>query len=452
MPANESTEPSLRADNAELRARLEEAEEALRAIRAGEVDALVRKGDAGPQLFTLQGLDAEQSRLRGEMLAQVSDAVIAVDLEQRLTFLNAAAERQYGVRAGEVLGRTLTEIFTSHWPSPVAEAGMRTALSERGEWRGELIHRTRDGRELPVETSIAILLSPETGERTGLIVAIRDITKRKEAEAALRRNTALFSKIIEQAPGGVYVVDAQFRVAQMNAESLSYFASVQPLIGRDFDEVLEILWGPEIGPQIASTFRHTLATGERYVSPRFSEQRHDIGVEQAFEWETQRITLPDGQHGVVCYFQNVTARERAEAALRESAERLRLAIAGSDLGTWHWDLRTGALDWSERCLKIFGIPPRTAMSYEKFLGALHPEDRARTDDAVQRALQDGSECRIEFRSVWPDGSVHWAVSLGRAYYDAASVPTRMEGIALDITERKLARRRGMKASGTTGRS
>ena len=210
----------------------------------------------------------------------------------------------------------------------------------------------------------------------------------------------------------------------------------QPLIGRDFDEALGIVWGPEIGPQIASIFRHTLATGERYVSPRFSERRQDIGVEQAFEWETQRITLPDGQHGVVCYFKDVTERERAEAAWRESDERLRLAIAGSDLGTWHWDICTGELDWSKRCMEIFGIPAGTAMSYEKFLRAVHPEDRARVDDAVQHALQDGSEYRIEFRNVWPDGSVHWAVSLGRVYCDATGKPIRMEGIALDITERK----------------
>lgn len=249
----------------------------------------------------------------------------------------------------------------------------------------------------------------------GALVAEGDADPRHHAEVALRRNEALFATIIEQAPGGVYVVDAQFRVSAMNAETRPYFAAVQPLIGRDFDEALEIVWGPEIGPQIATIFRHTLATGERYVSPRFSEQRHDIGAQQAFQWETQRITLSDGQPGVVCYFQEITARERAEAALRDSEERLRLAIVGSDLGTWHWDLRTGALEWSERCLTIFGLPPGTAMTYETFLGALHPEDRARADDAVRGALQNGAEYRVECRTIWPDGSEHWAVSLGRTY-------------------------------------
>ena len=151
-----------------------------------------------------------------------------------------------------------------------------------------------------------------------------------DAEAVLLRNAALFSTLIEQAPGGVYVVDGQFRMAHLNGHTRPFFASVEPLIGRDFDEVLEIVWGPEIGAQIGRLFRHTLATGERYVSPRFSGQRHDIGVEQAFEWETQRITLPDGQHGVVCYFQDVTARERAEETVRASDARNAFLVTLAD--------------------------------------------------------------------------------------------------------------------------
>src|SRR6185436_6733812 len=94
----------LLAANAELRVRLEEAEETLRAIRSGEVDALVVDGPAGPQVYTLQGVDAESNQFRGEILAQISDAVVAVDNDYRVTYLNAAAERQYAVNGSEALG------------------------------------------------------------------------------------------------------------------------------------------------------------------------------------------------------------------------------------------------------------------------------------------------------------------------------------------------------------
>src|SRR6185436_14903931 len=102
---------ALASENAELRARLVEAEEMLAAIRRGEVDALVVEGPAGPRVFTLEGVDAESNRFRGEILAQVSDAVIATDPEQRIIYLNPAAERQYGVSAFDVRGRRLRELY-----------------------------------------------------------------------------------------------------------------------------------------------------------------------------------------------------------------------------------------------------------------------------------------------------------------------------------------------------
>ena len=171
----------------------------------------------------------------------------------------------------------------------------------------------------------------------------------------------------------------------------------------------------------------------------FSLEHRVLRPDGAIGWTLSRaVPMLDAQGTVLEWFgaaSDITERRQAQ-------ERLRLAVAGSDLGTWHWDVRTGALDWSERCLEIFGLPARTAMSYEKFIGALHPDDRARADEAVQGALQGGSDYRIELRSVWPDGSVHWALSIGRAYRDAYrdadSEPTRMEGIALDITDRKRA--------------
>src|SRR5438309_464638 len=78
------------------------------------------------------------------------------------------------------------------------------------------------------------------------------------------------------------------------------------------------------------------------------------------------------------------------------------------------------------------------MSYDTFLAALHPEDRAEVDETVHRVLADRSEYDIEYRTVWSDGSTHWIAAKGRGYYDAAGQPLRMEGVALDITERKRA--------------
>ena len=116
------------AEIAHLSARLQEAEDTLGAIRNGEVDALLVTGATGPQIYALQGQDAETNRFRGEMLAQVSDAVIAVDHEERIIYLNTAAERLYGFAASEALGRRISSIRQAHWLRPEDEAAATFAL------------------------------------------------------------------------------------------------------------------------------------------------------------------------------------------------------------------------------------------------------------------------------------------------------------------------------------
>ena len=133
------------------------------------------------------------------------------------------------------------------------------------------------------------------------------------------------------------------------------------------------------------------------------------------------------------------ARRRAEDAVRRSGETLSLALEASQMGTWDWDIAGGGLDWSERCKAIFGIPAEEPMNYGRFLRAVHADDRARTDAAVIHALATKTPYDIEYRAVWADGSIHWMVAMGRAFYDEASgKPVRMTGTALDITERKVA--------------
>lgn len=193
MRAKSVSAVELLAQNAALRARLDEAEETLQAIRGGAVDALVVETAAGPQIFRLEGLDANSSRFRGEILAQVSDAVITINNDQRVTYLNAAAERQYGVAAPSALGRRLSEIYQYRWLRPEDEAAAVTALRETGFWCGENVHVKRSGEEIDVESSVSRLRA-EDETFSGLLAVIRDVTGRKKAE---REHALLESQLRE---------------------------------------------------------------------------------------------------------------------------------------------------------------------------------------------------------------------------------------------------------------
>src|SRR4030095_8077495 len=76
-------------------------------------------------------------------------------------------------------------------------------------------------------------------------------------------------------------------------------------IGRELPAVLHIVWPRRVADQIASRFRHTLKTGEPYRSTDFSARRRDIGVQEDYEWQIQRVTLPGGEYAVVAFFNNI---------------------------------------------------------------------------------------------------------------------------------------------------
>jgi PAS domain S-box-containing protein len=143
---------------------------------------------------------------------------------------------------------------------------------------------------------------------------------RRQAEEALRRRTAQFETLFNEAPLGVYLVDAEFRMRELNPTALAVFGDIPDLIGRDFDEVVHILWPGHHADEVVRVFRRTLQTGEPYVAPEHIEQRLDRRVTEYYEWQINRITLPDGRFGVVCYFRDISAHIQARTAL-EVADR-----------------------------------------------------------------------------------------------------------------------------------
>ncbi len=128
----------------------------------------------------------------------------------------------------------------------------------------------------------------------------------------------------------------------------------------------------------------------------------------------------DGQpRGSVGAFLDVTEWRRVEAALKDSEERLRLAIEATDLGLFDRDITTNTLRWSDRSKAIFGLPPDFPITLDEFYRRLHPEDRQRVQNAIERALDPAGDgiYEADYRCVWDDGTVRWAAGKGRASFE-----------------------------------
>ena len=129
--------------------------------------------------------NAETLAFHGRVLAQVSDVVVATDFERNITFINPAGEKLYGVSALEVTGGPLEAVYTVAWKQPGDQAHAIETMESTGVWNGSVIHVLRNGRRIPVESSINYLTDP-SGRRTGMLGLIRSISKQLELEEQVR--------------------------------------------------------------------------------------------------------------------------------------------------------------------------------------------------------------------------------------------------------------------------
>ncbi len=261
-----------------------------------------------------------------------------------------------------------------------------------------------------------------------------DVTEHRKAEAAEQRSAALFATLIEQSPGAVFALDGRLRFQQLNRKALEVFGPLGPLIGRSFAEIMDILWGAEVTAQVMKIFQHTLDTGERYQAVDFYERRVDLGVTQSYEWEVQRISLPMGGHGVVCYFTDVSERRRAAESLRASEEFKRSIIDSSPDCIKVLDLEGNLLSL-EAGRDLLGIP-----DIKPYLGTawidlwVREEDRAAAHAAVAAAAAGRDGGFVGFFRTLHGHDKWWDVAIS-AMRDGSDKPSRLLAVSRDVTAR-----------------
>ncbi|MEH1773965.1 PAS domain-containing hybrid sensor histidine kinase/response regulator [Nostoc sp.] len=132
--------------------------------------------------------------------------------------------------------------------------------------------------------------------------------------------------------------------------------------------------------------------------------------------------------------QEIAERKQGEVALRESEERLRLALDVSQMGLWDWNIVTNQVIWSENYELLFGLVPSSLTApYETFKKCVHPEDRQSVMQAIAYALAQRTDYNDEFRIVRSDQSVHWISAKGKFIYDAQGQAIRMLGVCMETT-------------------
>ncbi|MDS4029076.1 MAG: PAS domain S-box protein [Candidatus Contendobacter sp.] len=339
----------------------------------------------------------------------------------------------------------------------------------------------RDRRDLNIEyrivistgirwiNSIGMFQLDEHGEPIGLHGIQLDITERKQAEDALRESEDRFAAFMDHLPALTFIKDQDSRYLFAN----QYFR--QHIDDGWLNKATSEVYPTEVAAPIIADDRRALATGfqrqERLIPlangetrifetvkfplPRAGKpmllggfaiditerkqaeaelRRHREHLEEMVAERTSELALANQKLRL-----EIAERERTEQSLRQSEARLHLALEVANAGAWEWNVKDDAIAWSPEVFPLFGLPCVEQPGFETRVERLHPDDRDRVLEWVQKNLARRSDLSAqEYRIVRMSGEIRWISDTARIFYDSAGRPERMVGINIDITQRKQA--------------
>jgi PAS domain S-box-containing protein len=371
------------------------------------------------------------------LIESMTDEVWFADADGNVTLLNPAASREFGAQGGEPVEAIAAgfEVYRGDGtPRPPAEAPPLRALRGETIKDEEEIVRTPASGELRHRLVSGAPVRDHDGAIIGSVCVVRDVTHRVRAEEALHHS------------------EGQLRLATAAARIGVFDWDIRTGVNR-WTEELEAMYGLAPGEfgKTQPAWEQLVHSDDRATAVALVERALETGQPVEGEW---RVVWPDGSvRWISGRFQafkdnqgrpvrltgvniDVTSQRADEEERRRSREDLDRAQAVAQIGSWRLDVREDVLTWSDENHRIFGLPIGTSLTYEKFLSAVHPDDRAFVDARWQAGLR-GEPYDVEHRLL-VEGQVKWVREKAFLEYDEAGELLGGFGITQDVTERKQA--------------
>ncbi|HSP24672.1 MAG TPA: PAS domain-containing protein, partial [Saliniramus sp.] len=292
--------------------------------------------------------------------------------------------------------------------------------------------RPVDGETRWIEASIEIERDFE-GTALRLIGAHRDVTERRMAENALRRNEQRLFAMLDTIPQIVAVMRPDGFHEYYNRRWYEYTGlSEGSTSGDGWAESLH----PDDADRIVKQFRRCIETSEPFEAE--ARMRHHSGD---YYWHLCRALPVRDAEGDIRHWlgtcTDIQARKMAEERARISEERLRYALEASHtVGVWEEDFSSGVVVADKRVAALLSFDPDLAakgIPITGFLEAVHSEDRPDVEREIERRMKTGGDFSLEYRLVTADGETRWVSDRGRVELDANMRPVRAVGVLVDIT-------------------
>ncbi|MGE5139360.1 MAG: PAS domain S-box protein, partial [Rudaea sp.] len=267
----------------------------------------------------------------------------------------------------------------------------------------------------------------QSGRPIRMFGTVQDITERKRAEDSLREHEALFEVLTENSYDLI-------RLHELDGRSIYASRAVVQLLGKNPANLFDDIHSEDLenGRQ---WWQHILTGGKDRIEWRVQD------AAGGWHWVESRgsVVQYEGKPRVMTVCRDISERKRAEQALRKSERVLREAEELGHAGSWEHDLVTGEIFNTDENLRLFfGDDRSKGARFEDYIDAVHPDDRAYVRGRHAQLLAEGGPHDIEFRVVWPDGSVHVLVGRAIVVHNDSGEAVRVYGTNVEITERKRA--------------
>lgn len=363
------------------------------------------------------------------LLESLADAALLIRPEGIILDANSLFSSKFGRQPDQCNGLNIYDLITSDLKAPQLADTLRIKCSVVLD----------SGQRLVFEDSSNILkisISPvrtDDSRLSSLFILLQDISEQKQVERALQKERDLKSALLDSIPCSATILDSNLRLAAWNryAQELVFSSSSyhQPKTSAaDF-------FDPGDMEALREKYQNTLLTGsddlcEIPVKPPGSMHPLWLLV------RSKRIFIDDNPC-VVSIGIDITERKQLEQELLESKLKYGYALDAAHSGIWEWIIATDEVIWSEQIWDLYGLTPNSReLDSQLCRNVIHPEDRDRVSELYRQAASRQETVSVEYRTLHPDGSIHWLISHGIPLRDANKNECRYIGTIIDITERK----------------
>ncbi len=309
------------------------------------------------------------------------------------------------------------------------------ALAERSSFAHDCRIVHPDGTVRAAHAQGRVIVDDQ-GQPLKMVGIAQDITERKQVEEALRQSEEKYRIILESMEDGYYETDQRGHFTFFNDAFVRNFGYTKAeALGLSYRQVTDGQHARKLFQALTQVYRtgQTIKTLGWEVIVKDGTRR---SVEGSLSLMRNQQGEPLGFRGLV---RDVTERKRAEQRLQESEAKLIEAQQLAQIGSWEWDITRNTVTWSDELYRIFGLTRQEfGASYEAYLEYVHPDDRALVNKAVTSALNEKEPFSFDHRIILPNGAEKVLHARGELLVDQTGRPSKMIGIAQDVTERKQA--------------